>query len=137
MGLQLPILQAASDADLVEAFATLTRLRAGGLVIGSDAFFIGRSEQIAALTLRHAVPAIFMFRDFAAGGGLMSYGGDFTETYRQAGVYVGMLLKGEKVAELPVQQVTKVRLIVNLKTAKALGLTLPITLLGRADEVIE
>ena len=83
------------------------------------------------------MPAIFVFRDFAAAGGLMSYGGDFTETYRQAGVYVGLLLKGEKVAELPVQQVTKVRLIVNLKTAKALGVTLPITLLGRADEVIE
>jgi putative ABC transport system substrate-binding protein len=137
MGLQLPILQAASEGGLDEAFSSLTRLRAGGLVIGSDAFFIGRSGQIAALTLRHAVPAIFMFRDFAAGGGLMSYGGDFTETYRQAGVYAGLLLKGEKVAELPVQQVTKVRLIVNLKTAKALGLTLPITLLGRADEVIE
>jgi putative ABC transport system substrate-binding protein len=137
MGLQLPILQAASDANLVEAFEGLTRLRAGGLVVGSDAFFIGRSKQIAALTLRHAVPAIFMFRDFVASGGLMSYGGDFTETYRQAGVYAGLLLRGEKVAELPVQQVTKVRLIVNLKTAKALGLTLPITLLGRADETIE
>ena len=136
-GLQLPILQAGSDDDLDAAFASLIRLRASGLVIGQDAFFIARPKQIAALALHHSVPTVYQFRDFAAAGGLMSYGGEFTDTYHQSGIYAGRILKGEKPGDLPVQQVTNVRLIVNLKTAKSLGLTIPLPLLGRADEVIE
>jgi putative tryptophan/tyrosine transport system substrate-binding protein len=109
----------------------------GALVIAADTFFITRSEQLAALTLRHAVPAISQYREFAAAGGLMTYGGSFTELSRKAGVYTGRILKGEKPADLPVEQITKVELIINLKAARALGLTVPLSLLGRADEVIE
>ncbi len=137
LGLKLHILHASTDSDFDTVFATLIQLRAGGLVIGPDAFFTSRSEQLAVLALRHAVPAIFTFREFAAAGGLMSYGSNFVEIHRQVGIYTGRILKGEKPADLPVQQVTKVGLIINLKTAKALGLTIPISLLGRADEVIE
>ena len=137
LGLELHILQASTEREIDAAFAALTRLRAGALVISPEAFFNSRSEQLAALTVRHAVPAIYTYREFAAAGGLMSYGGSITDSYRQAGIYVGRILKGEKPADLPVQQSAKVELIINMKTAKALGLTVPFALLGRADEVIE
>jgi putative ABC transport system substrate-binding protein len=106
-------------------------------VIGPDAFFTARAQELGALALRHRVPAIYQYPEFTAAGGLMSYGASIADLYRQAGVYVGLILKGEKPAGLPVRQSTKVELIVNLKTAKALGLTVPLLLLGRADEIIE
>jgi putative ABC transport system substrate-binding protein len=137
LGLQLHVLQASTESDFDIVFAKLMQLRAGGLVIMPDVFFNARSEQLAALTLRYAVPAVYHYREFAAAGGLMSYGSDETEYYRLVGIYIGRILKGEKPADLPVQQATKVELIVNLKTAMALGLTVPLMLLGRADEVIE
>jgi putative ABC transport system substrate-binding protein len=137
LGLQLHVLHASAERDFDTAFATLVQLRAGGLVIGADAFFTTRREQLAALTVRHAVPAIYQFREFAAAGGLMSYGASFTDQFPQVGVYAGRILKGEKPADLPVQQATKVELIINMKTARALRLTVPLPLLGRADEVIE
>jgi putative ABC transport system substrate-binding protein len=137
LGLELHVLHATTEREFEPAFADLMRLRAGGLVIGTDGFLVSSSEQLAALTLRHAVPAIFQYRAFVEAGGLMSYGGSVTDSYRLSGVYTGRILKGEKPADLPVQQATKVELIINLKTAKALGLTVPLPLLGRADEVIE
>jgi putative ABC transport system substrate-binding protein len=137
LGLQLHVLHASTERDFDTVFATLLQLRAGGLVVSSDGFFATHSEQLAALTIRHAVPAIHQSRDFTIAGGLMSYAGSFAESHRQAGVYTGRILKGERPADLPVQQVTKVELFINLKTAKALGITFPLTLLGRADEVIE
>ena len=133
----LLVLHASSERDFDQVFANLAKNRAGALVITTDAFFISRIEQLARLTLRHAVPAIFQYRDFVAAGGLMSYGGSFTDSYRQAGVYTGRILKGEKPADLPVQQATKIELFLNRKTAKALGLTIPQELLLRADEVIQ
>jgi putative ABC transport system substrate-binding protein len=136
-GLQLHVLNASSERDFDPTFAKLAQLQAGGLVIAADTIFNSRAQQLAALTLKHAVPAVHTVREFAVTGGLMSYGGDIKETHRQAGVYTGRILKGEKPADLPVQQVTKVELVINLKTAKALGLTVPNTLIGRADEVIE
>jgi putative ABC transport system substrate-binding protein len=137
LGLQLHVLHASSERGIEAAFATLVKLRAGGLVIMPDQLFIARSEQLAALTVRHAVPSVHLFREFAAAGGLISYGSDEGEYYRLVGIYIGRILKGEKPSDLPVQQVTKVELIINLKTARALGLTIPLPLLGRADEVIE
>jgi putative ABC transport system substrate-binding protein len=137
LGLQLHVLQASTDRDFDTVFATLVQLRAGALVIMPDVFFLSRRVQLAALSLRHAVPAISQYRSFVAAGGLLSYGADETEDYRVVGLYVGRVLKGEKPAELPVVQSTKVELIVNLKTAKALGLTIPPALLARADELIE
>jgi len=137
LGLRLHILHASSDRDFDQVFASLAELRAGALVIGPDNFFTARSEQLAALTVRHAMPAIYQFRPFAAAGGLLSYGSSETEYYRLVGLYAGKVLKGDKPANLPVQQSTKVELIINLKTAKALGITVPLPLSGRADEVIE
>jgi putative ABC transport system substrate-binding protein len=137
LGLELHVMNASTERDFDGVFAKLIQLRAGGLVIGGDAFFTSRPEQLAALTVRHAVPTIYQYREFAVAGGLLSYGADITESYRLAGNYIGRVLKGDKPADLPVQQVTKVELIINLKTAKALGLNVPNTLIGRADEVIE
>jgi putative tryptophan/tyrosine transport system substrate-binding protein len=137
LGLQLHELRASTDRDFDTVFASLVQQRAGGLVISSDSFFFTRSEQLAALAVRHAVPAIFGFREFPAAGGLMSYGASVTDQHRTIGVYTGRVLRGEKPADLPVQQATKIELILNLKTAKALGLSVPPTLLLRADEVIE
>jgi putative ABC transport system substrate-binding protein len=137
VGLQLHILHANTERDFDAVFANLAQLRVGGLLIGADAFFNTRIEQLAALTTRYAVPAIYQLREFAAAGGLMSYGGGIAETHRQVGVYTGRILKGEKSADLPVQQITKIELVINLKTAKALGITFPETLLATADKVIE
>ncbi len=137
LGLQLHVLHASTERDLDTVFATLVELRAGALVIGPDILFYAQAKQLATLALRHAVPTIFQNRPSAAAGGLMSYGANATDNYRLVGIYVGRILKGEKPADLPVVQSTKVELILNLKTAKAFGLTVPLSLLGRADEVIE
>jgi len=137
LGLDLHVLNATTERDLDAVFANLIQLRAGGLVIGSGAFFATRSEQLAALAVRHAVPAVSFVRRFVAAGGLASYSGNVSDTYRLAGVNTGRILKGEKPGELPVQQTTKVEMFLNLRTAKALGITVPLPLLGRADEVIE
>ena len=123
LGLELHVLNVSTDRDLDAVFANLVQLRAGGLVISGGQFFNSRSKQLAAAALRHAVPTIFPYRDLAAAGGLMSYGTSITDAYRLAGIYTGRVLKGEKPADLPVQQATKVELIINLKTAKALGIT--------------
>src|SRR5262245_12777987 len=136
-GLELHVLNASSEDDFDGVFENLIRLRAGGLVIGGDTVLLRGLERLAALTLRHAVPAINPDREFAAAGGLISYGSDNRESYRLAGIYTGRVLKGEKPADLPVQQATKVELFINLKTAKTLGITVPLPLSGRADELIE
>jgi putative tryptophan/tyrosine transport system substrate-binding protein len=137
LGLQLHVLYASNERDFDQVFAELVQRRAGALVIGTDAFMTSHSEQLAVLALRHALPAVYQFPEFTAAGGLMSYGSSNTEVYQTIGLYVGRILKGEKPADLPVQQITKVELIINLKTARALGLTVPVPLLGRADQVIE
>jgi putative ABC transport system substrate-binding protein len=137
LGLDLHVLNATTERDFDAVFANLIQLRAGGLVISSGAFFAARSEQLAALAVRHAVPAVSSHRRFVAAGGLASYSGNIADSYRLAGVYTGRILKGEKPGELPVQQGTKVEMFLNLRTAKALGITVPLPLLGRADEVIE
>jgi putative tryptophan/tyrosine transport system substrate-binding protein len=136
-GLQLHVLNASTEQEFDKVFAELVQLRAGGLVITSDQFFASRIEQLAALTVRHAMPAIYQYHAFVNAGSLLSYGASETDNFRQVGNYVGKILKGEKPAGLPVIQSAKVELIVNLKAAKALGLTVPMSLLGRADEVIE
>jgi putative tryptophan/tyrosine transport system substrate-binding protein len=137
LGLELHVLNASNEDDFDAVFAKLIQLRAGGLVIGGGPLFASRSERLGALTVRHAVPAISPYREFAVAGGLLSYGTDVGEAYRLAGIYTGRILKGEKPADLPVQQATKVELYINLKTAKALGLTVPEGLLNAADKVIE
>jgi putative ABC transport system substrate-binding protein len=137
LGLELRILNASTVGEIDTAFANLAQIRTGALLISSETFFGSRREQIVALAARHAVPTMYGQSQWATGGGLISYGFNIAETYRQTGTYVGRILKGEKPADLPVQQATKVELIINLKTAKALGITVPITLLGRADEIIE
>jgi putative tryptophan/tyrosine transport system substrate-binding protein len=137
LGLQLHIVHASSDRDFDAIFERLIELRVGALVIAPDSLFSNHKEQLAKLTVRHAIPAIYQYREFAAAGGLMSYGTSETEYYRLVGTYAGRVLKGDKPADLPVQQSTKVELFLNLKTAKALGITVPLPLSGRADEMIE
>ncbi len=137
LGLQLHILHASTEGDFDTVFASLVQLRAGGLVIGTDSFFNTQKEQLAALTVRHGVPTIHQYREFVVAGGLIGYGTPTAELSRQVGVYTGRILKGEKPADMPIQQATKVELFINLKTAKALGLNVPLPLLARADEVIE
>jgi putative ABC transport system substrate-binding protein len=137
LGLETHVLHAGADHDFDTVFATLVQLRAGALVIAPDSFFFTHSEQLGALAFRHAIPTICPYRGFAAAGGLMSYGTNVTNLFREVGVYTSRILKGEKAADLPVQQAVKLELVINLKTAKALGLTIPQSLLATADEVIE
>jgi putative ABC transport system substrate-binding protein len=137
LGLQIHVVEADAGHDLNAVIAHVRELRAAGLMIVSALPFMSRINQLAALTQIHAMPAIFPYREFPMAGGLASYGTDLPDTYRVAGIYTGRILKGEKPADLPVQQATKVELVLNLKTARALGLTVPLSLLGRADEVIE
>jgi putative ABC transport system substrate-binding protein len=137
-GMDLRVVEASNDAELEAAFANVSALHASGILIsGGDPFFVSRTEQLASLAAKHAVPMVGAGRAFVTAGGLISYGGDIADAYRLTGTYVGRVLKGEKPADLPVQQATKIELAVNLKAAKALGITVPLTLLGRADEVIE
>jgi len=137
LGVDLHVLNASTERDFDSVFANLIQSRADGLVIAADPLFTSWSKQLAELAVRHAVPAIYGLRDFAAAGGLLTYGTDTPQAYQLAGIYAGRILKGDKPANLPVQLSTKVELIINLKTAKGLGLTIPNTLIGRADEVIE
>jgi putative ABC transport system substrate-binding protein len=137
MGLELHVLNAGTETELEAAFAKLLELQASGLVIAGDAFFTSNSKKLAALAVRYKVPAVYQWREFAAAGGLMSYGSNVTETHRLVGMYAARILKGDKPADLPVQQATKVELYINLKTAKALGLSVPLPLSGRADELFE
>ena len=137
LGLRLHVLNASSERDFDSVFVRVGQLKAAALIISPIISFVGRAEQLAALAIRYKVPTIYQYRPFAAAGGLMSYGSDETEYYHLVGTYTGRILKGEKPAQLPVQQATKVELIINLKTAKALGIDVPLSLLGRANEVIE
>jgi putative ABC transport system substrate-binding protein len=137
LGLQLHVLKASTEADLDTVFANLSQLQVGGLIIGPDAFFTSRPDRLGALATRYKVPAIYKGREFTAAGGLVSYGNSVTDSYRLAGGYTAQILKGRKPADLPVQQATKFELYINLKAANALNITVPLPLLGRADEVIE
>jgi putative ABC transport system substrate-binding protein len=137
LGLELHTLRASTEAELDDAFTAARQMRAAVLVIANSVFFNGHYAQMAALATRYSLPTIYTYRDFVAAGGLISYGPELTESYHLAGEYTGRILKGEKPAELPVQQATKIDLLINLKTAKMLGLTIPPALLARADEVIE
>ncbi len=137
IGRQIRVVSAGTERDIDAGFAGLVQQGVGAVVVGNDSFFNSRPDQLVALAARHAVPVIYPYREFAAAGGLMSYGSSLTETYRLVGNYTGRILKGDKPADLPVQQSTKVELVINLKTAKALGITVPLPLVGRADEVIE
>ena len=136
-GKELRLLSVSNDHDLDAAFATLIREQIGGLLLANDAFFVGRREQIVALAARHAIPTMYFLREFATVGGLMSYGSSLTDAYHRIGISTGRILRGVKPADLPVEQAVKIELVINLKTAKALGLDMPPTLLARADEVIE
>jgi putative ABC transport system substrate-binding protein len=137
LGLEVHVLNASAEREFDDVFAKLDELRVSALMISADVFFTSHSEQLATLAVRHAIPAIYSRRAFATAGGLLTYGSDITESYRLTGIYTGRVLKGEKPADLPVQQATKVNLIINLKAAKALGINVPLPILGRADEVIE
>jgi putative tryptophan/tyrosine transport system substrate-binding protein len=137
LGIELHVLTASTERDFDAIFAKLTQLRAGGLVIGGGGFFLDQRKHLGELSLHHAMPAVSESRDFAVAGGLMSYGADIQDAYRLTGIYTGRVLNGDKPADLPVQQSTKVELCINLKTAKALGITVPLPLSGRADELIE
>jgi putative ABC transport system substrate-binding protein len=137
LGIELQLLEAKNEREIEAAFAEVVRLHCGALLIGNDTFFTSQARRLAQLAVRHSVPASYAYRDFVAAGGLMSYGASLADVYRQAGIYAGRILKGEKSADLPVVQSTKVDLIINMKTATALGLTIPLPIIGRADEVIE
>ena len=136
-GKDLRLLNVSNDNDLHAAFATMVREQIGGFLVANDAFFVGRREQIVAMAARHAIPAMYFLREFAAVGGLMSYGNSLADAYYRVGIFAGRILRGVKPDDLPVEQATKIELVLNLKTAKALGLTVPSSMLGRADEIIE
>jgi putative ABC transport system substrate-binding protein len=137
LGLQIRVLHANTEREIEKVFASLPQVQAGGLVIGANAFFFSRRDQLVGLATRYSIPTVYPWREAVVAGGLMSYGANVTDAYRLAGNYTGRILKGEKPADLPVQQSTNTELVINLKTAKSLGLTFPITLLGRANEVVE
>jgi putative ABC transport system substrate-binding protein len=137
LGLNLVVVNARTDSDLETAFATFSQQRVGAVLVGPSILYIRRTEQLAALAVRYALPTIFQYREHAVTGGLMSYGSSLGYEYHRAGIYTGRILKGEKPAEMPVEEVTRIELIINLKTAKSLGLTIPETLLATADEVIQ
>jgi putative ABC transport system substrate-binding protein len=137
LGQQIHVLHASTDRDIVTAFESLLQLQADGLVIGGDAFFFSRRDQFVDLATRYSVPTVYPWREAVAAGGLASYGASVTDAYRLAGIYTGRILKGDKPASLPVQRSTKTELVINIKTAKTLGINLPLSLLGRADETIE